>query len=71
MARRLMSWQIPVAILGTVALCSGLLHAIDADRYAGPMFMLCSGGLMLGAVFMATDMVASPITSWGVFCTVS
>ena len=64
-ARRMMSWQIPVAILGTVAVCSGLLHTIDPDRYAGPMFMLCSGGLMLGAVFMATDMVASPITSLG------
>lgn len=64
-ARRMMSWQIPVAILGTVGLMSGLLHAIDPERYAGPMFMLCSGGLMLGAVFMATDMVASPITSMG------
>ena len=61
----MMSWQIPVAILGTMALFSGLLHTIDPERYAGPMFMLCSGGLMLGAVFMATDMVASPITSLG------
>jgi electron transport complex protein RnfD len=64
-ARRMMSWQIPVAILGTVALFSTVLHAIDPERYAGPMFMLCSGGLMLGAVFMATDMVASPITWLG------
>jgi len=64
-ARKMMSWQIPVAILGTVAACSAILHAVDAERYAGPMFMLCSGGLMLGAVFMATDMVASPITSIG------
>lgn len=64
-ARRMMSWQIPVAILGTVALCSTILHAVDPERYAGPMFMLFSGGLMLGAVFMATDMVASPITAIG------
>ena len=64
-ARRMMSWQIPVAILGTVAVISGLLHAVDADRYASPMFMLGAGGLMLGAVFMATDMVASPITAAG------
>ena len=64
-ARRMMSWQIPVAILGTVGLCSGFLHLVDPERYAGPMFMLCSGGLMLGAVFMATDMVASPMTSMG------
>jgi electron transport complex protein RnfD len=61
----MMSWQIPVAILGTVALSSSLLHAIDPDQYAGPLFHLLSGGLMLGAVFMATDMVASPITHWG------
>ena len=64
-ARRMMSWQIPVAILGTVALCSTLLHLVDPEQYAGPLFMLCSGGLMLGAVFMATDMVASPVTSIG------
>jgi electron transport complex protein RnfD len=64
-ARRMMSWQIPVAILATVAIFSGILHAIDPERYAGPFFMLFSGGLMLGAVFMATDMVASPITHLG------
>ncbi len=64
-ARRMMSWRIPVAILATVALCSGVLQAVDPDRYAGPLLMLFSGGLMLGAVFMATDMVASPITNLG------
>jgi electron transport complex protein RnfD len=64
-ARRMMSWRIPVAILTTVALCSTVLQAVDPDRYAGPLFMLFSGGLMLGAVFMATDMVASPITHLG------
>ncbi|GAA4472827.1 RnfABCDGE type electron transport complex subunit D [Novipirellula rosea] len=64
-ARRMMSWRIPVAILSTVALCSMLLQAIDPTRYAGLSLMLFSGGLMLGAVFMATDMVASPITHLG------
>ncbi len=64
-ARKMMSWRIPVAILATVALFSGILHLIDPSRYAGPMFMLFSGGLMLGAVFMATDMVASPMTNLG------
>ena len=64
-ARRMMSWRIPVAILVTVALFSGGLHLIDPTRYAGPLFMLFSGGLMLGAVFMATDMVASPMTHTG------
>ena len=64
-ARRMMSWRIPLAILVTVALCSAVLHLIDPTRYAGPLFMLFSGGLMLGAVFMATDMVASPMTHAG------
>jgi electron transport complex protein RnfD len=64
-ARGMMSWRIPVSILGTVALLSATLHVIDSARYAGPIFMLMSGGLMLGAVFMATDMVASPITHLG------
>jgi len=64
-ARGMMSWRIPLAILGTVAVCSQILHAVDPQRYAGPLFMLFSGGLMLGAVFMATDMVASPMTHLG------
>lgn len=64
-ARRMMNWRIPAAILATVAICSTFLHALDSNRFAGPIFMLCSGGLMLGAVFMATDMVASPITHLG------
>ncbi len=64
-ARRMMSWEIPVSILATVGALSGVLHLIDPDRFAGPLFMLFAGGLMLGAVFMATDMVASPITHLG------
>ncbi len=64
-ARNMMNWRIPAAVLGTVAAFSGILHAVDPARYAGPGFMLFSGGLMLGAVFMATDMVASPLTSLG------
>jgi electron transport complex protein RnfD len=64
-ARNMMSWQIPAAILGTVALASGALHAVAPQACAPPQFMLVSGGLMLGAVFMATDMVGSPMTAWG------
>jgi electron transport complex protein RnfD len=66
-ARNMMSWRIPAGIFAVVALASGALHAIDATSYASPLFMLFSGGLMLGAVFMATDMVASPMTSSGCF----
>ena len=64
-ARNMMNWRIPVAILGAVAVASGILHTIDPQEYASPVFMLFSGGLMLGAVFMATDMVGSPMTSRG------
>ncbi|WP_146394268.1 RnfABCDGE type electron transport complex subunit D [Planctomycetes bacterium CA13] len=64
-ARKMMNWRIPVSILATVAIFTGILHLIDPEKFAGPFFMLFSGGLMLGAVFMATDMVGSPITHTG------
>ena len=64
-ARNMMSWRIPLAILATVALATGLLHYLDPAAYAPPHFMLFAGGLMLGATFMATDMVGSPMTPLG------
>jgi electron transport complex protein RnfD len=64
-ARNMMSWRIPVAILGTVAAASAALHAFAPASYAPPQFMLFSGGLALGATFMATDMVGSPMTGTG------
>jgi electron transport complex protein RnfD len=66
-ARNMMNWRIPVAILGTVVAFSGILYLVSSDRYASPWFMLFSGGLMLGAIFMATDMVGSPMTSTGCY----
>ena len=66
-ARNMMNWRIPVAVLGSAFLFSGVLYLIDSQVYPSPGFMLFSGGLMLGAVFMATDMVASPITPLGVW----
>ena len=64
--RRMLDWRIPVGILATVFLLSGLLHLINRS-YPPPVFMLLSGGLMLGAVYMATDMVTSPVTPVGVW----
>lgn len=64
--RKMLNWRIPVAILGTVYAFSSTLHFLHPDQYPSGVFMLFSGGLMLGAVFMATDMVASPLTSQGV-----
>jgi Na+-translocating ferredoxin:NAD+ oxidoreductase subunit D len=60
-----LNWRIPVSIFATVALMAALFNAIDPVRYPGPLFMLLSGGLMLGAVYMATDMVTSPLTHSG------
>jgi electron transport complex protein RnfD len=64
-SRRLMQWQIPVSILATVAVFATILHLVNADQYPGPLHHLLSGGLMLGAVFMATDPVTSPLTPRG------
>ena len=65
--REMMNWRIPVAVLLTVFVLSGILYQVDNSVYPSPVFMLFSGGLMLGAVFMATDMVASPVTPLGVW----
>jgi len=64
-ARRMMNWRIPVSIFLTVAAIAWLFDLYAPGSYGTPTFMLLSGGLMLGAVFMATDMVASPITNAG------
>lgn len=63
-ARNYLNWRIPIGIFATVAIFSGILHAVNPS-YPGPLFMLFSGGLMLGAVYMATDMVTSPVTNRG------
>ncbi|NIM49613.1 MAG: RnfABCDGE type electron transport complex subunit D [Gemmatimonadales bacterium] len=63
--RNYLNWRIPASIFLTVAVFSVLLHLIDAARYPDALFMLFSGGLMLGAVYMATDMVTSPVTNLG------
>jgi len=63
--RNFMPWRTPVAVFASVGALSAVLHQLDPARYASPGFMLFSGGLALGAVFMATDMVTSPITPLG------
>ena len=65
-ARNMMNWRIPVSILATVFTLSGILYWVDSQIFPSPLFMLFSGGLMLGAMFMASDMVGSPITPLGI-----
>ena len=62
--RKLLTWHLPVSILGTVFVFAGLLHLADSS-YADPVSVILSGGLMLGAIFMATDYVTSPMTPKG------
>lgn len=64
--RKIITWHIPVSILATVFVCSGALHLAD-PVYANPLQVLMSGGLILGACFMATDYVTSPMTRKGQF----
>jgi len=63
--RKHLNWRIPASIFLTVALFAGGLPLLDAARFPSAQFMLFSGGLMLGAVYMATDMVTSPVTNRG------
>jgi Na+-translocating ferredoxin:NAD+ oxidoreductase subunit D len=65
MIRRVITWHIPVSFIGVVALFTGIMWLVDSDTYANPVFHLVSGGLVLGAFFMATDMVTSPVTARG------
>lgn len=60
--RRVITWQIPVAFVGCVFVLSFLMGGCDPEK---ALAMILSGGLLLGAIFMATDYVTSPATAWG------
>ena len=62
--RKIITWHIPVSIIATVFVFSALLHLVN-PIYADPTTVILSGGLMLGAIFMATDYVTSPMTPKG------
>ncbi|HET7832978.1 MAG TPA: RnfABCDGE type electron transport complex subunit D [Gallionella sp.] len=66
-ARNFMDWRIPVAVLASAAITAWLFQLYNPAHYPSPMFVLLSGGLMLGAMFMATDMATSPVTPVGVW----
>ena len=65
--RKIINWRIPVSILLTVTILSGIFWFIDPEIYPSPVFMILSGGLLLGTVYMATDLVTSPITPKGLW----
>jgi len=63
--RRCITWHIPVTYLGTVAILAAVLRVVSPGTNMPASFHLLAGGLMLGALFMATDMVTSPLTRRG------
>lgn len=63
--RRIITWHIPVSFILTVFVFSGILYLVNPAYFIDPVFHLLAGGLMLGAVFMATDMVTSPMSFAG------
>lgn len=65
MIRHIISWHIPVALMGTLLFMGTLFHAINPDRFTNGIFHLMSGATFLGAFFIATDYVTSPISKSG------
>jgi electron transport complex protein RnfD len=64
-ARKVISWHIPVTVLATIAAMTGIFWWIDPEHYANPLIHVLSGGAILGAFYMATDLVTSPVTKKG------
>ena len=63
--KRIITWHIPVFTVATVFIFTGILWFINPDKNASPVFHILTGGLMLGAIYMATDLVTSPMTKPG------
>ena len=65
LVRKVIRPWITLSIFATVALVAGIFHMVDPAAYTGPLFNLLTGGVILGACFMATDYVTSPMSNWG------
>ena len=63
--KRIITWHIPVSFIATVFVVAGIFHLVNPEVYVNPFIHLLAGGLILGACFMATDMVTSPTSPWG------
>jgi Na+-translocating ferredoxin:NAD+ oxidoreductase subunit D len=63
--KKIITWHIPVFMTGTIFAFTGILYLIDPTRNASPLFHILTGGVMLGAIYMATDLVTSPMTKKG------
>ncbi len=65
MAKRIISWHIPLSVMGGLFMMAAIFHAVDPERFASGTFHLVSGATFLGAFFIATDYVTSPISRSG------
>lgn len=65
LVRKIISWHIPISILLTVFAFTGIMYLVDPEIYASPVLHMVTGGLMLGAIFMATDYATSPMNPRG------
>ncbi len=65
LCRKIITWHVPVAFLGSAFVFAGILWMANPEQFMDPVFHLLTGGMMLGAIFMATDMVTSPMTNKG------
>lgn len=63
--KKIITWHIPVSILATVFVFTGILYLVNPTVYVNPFIHLLSGGLLLGSIFMATDYVTSPMSKNG------
>ena len=59
--KKIITWHIPVSIIGSIAIFTALLWIIDPESNADPLFHILAGGVLIGAIFMATDYVTSPM----------
>ncbi|MEJ2395325.1 MAG: RnfABCDGE type electron transport complex subunit D [Candidatus Thiodiazotropha sp.] len=63
--KRIITWHIPLSMLGTLALLATIFHLVDPQSYVGPLTHLMSGAAVMGAFFIATDLVTSPVSVRG------
>ena len=59
--RKVITWHIPVSVIGSMAIFTTILWLVNPENNADPMFHILAGGVLLGAIFMATDYVTSPM----------
>lgn len=65
--RKVITWHIPISIIGTIVIFTGILWLVNPEANADPLFHLLTGGVLLGAIFMATDYVTSPMSVKGMW----